>query len=177
MFLNWLNAHISIESLSWLFLAAFMIHDLEEIIWVEPWFKKNYIKVSGAIPRTVQSMLSSMGSITSSQFAVAVGIEFILFIPVTFLAAEHHQFLFLTSVNSIFFLHVFTHVGQSLYVKMFTPGVITAIFIVLPYSVYLFYRLLSEGLIDWNLIFLSIPVGLIIIPVVLFGHFIGRRLV
>ena len=76
MFLNWLDPHISIESLSWLFLAVFMIHDLEEIIWVEPWFKRNYTKVSDALPHTVQSMLSSMSGITSSQFSVAVGISF-----------------------------------------------------------------------------------------------------
>lgn len=43
---------------------------------VAPWFKKNYTKVSGALPHTVQSMLSSMSGITSSQFAVAVGISF-----------------------------------------------------------------------------------------------------
>lgn len=177
MLLNWLDAHISIESLSWLFLAVFMIHDLEEIIWIEPWFKKNYTKVSHTIPRTFQSMLHSMGSITSSQFAVAVGIEFVLFIPITFLAVEYHQFLIFIGVNSIFFLHVFTHVGQSLYIKKVTPGVITAIFIVLPYTIYLFYRLLNEGLIDWNLILLSIPIGLMIIPIVLFGLFVGRRIV
>lgn len=177
MFLSWLDAYISIESLSWLFLAVFMIHDLEEIIWIEPWFKKNYTKVSHTIPGTFQSLLKSMASITSSQFAVAVGIEFILFIPITFFAAEYHQFLIFIGVNSILFLHVFTHVGQSLYIKMVTPGVITSIFIVLPYSAYLFYRLLNEGLIDWNLILLSIPIGLLIIPVVLVGHFIGKRIV
>lgn len=177
MFLNWLDAHISIESLSWLFLAVFIIHDLEEIIWIEPWFKKHYSKVSYTIPPTFQSMLHSMASITSSQFAVAVGIEFVLFIPITFLAAEYHQFLIFIGVNSIFFLHVFTHVGQSLYTKIITPGVITAFFIVLPYTVYLFYRLLHEGLIDWNLILFSIPIGLMIIPVVLVGHFIGKRIV
>ena len=177
MFLNWLDAHISIESLSWLFLAVFMIHDLEEIIWIEPWFKKNYKKVAHAIPGTAQSLLKSMASITSSQFAVAVGIEFILFIPITFWAAEYHQFFIFIGVNSILFLHVFTHIGQSLYVKMVTPGVITAILIVLPYSVYLFYRLLNESLIDWNLILQSIPIGLIVLPVVLVGHFIGKRIV
>lgn len=145
--LTWLDAHISIESLSWLFLAVFMIHDFEEIIWVEPWFKKNHIEVSYTIPRTFQSVLDSMAGITSSQFAVAVGIEFVLFIPITFLAAEYHQFLIFVGVKSIFFLHVFTHVGQSLYIKMVTPGGITAIFIVLSYTIYLFYKLLNEGLI------------------------------
>ena len=154
-----------------------MIHDFEEIIWIEPWFKKNYTKVSHTIPRTAQALLKSMASVTSSRFAVAVAIEFVLLIPITFLAAEYHQFFIFTGVNSILFLHVFTHIGQSLYVKIITPGVITAILIALPYSVYLFYRLLNENLIDWNLIFQSIPIGLIVIPVVLVGHFIGKRIV
>lgn len=59
-------------------------------------------------------MLNSMASITSSQFAVAVGIEFVLFIPVTFLATEYHQFLIFTGVNCFFFLHVFMGLLKSL---------------------------------------------------------------
>lgn len=31
---------ISLQTLVWLFIVAFVIHDLEEIIWVEPWMKK-----------------------------------------------------------------------------------------------------------------------------------------
>lgn len=41
---------ISLQTLVWLFIVAFVIHDLEEIIWVEPWMKKNARRVAPALP-------------------------------------------------------------------------------------------------------------------------------
>jgi hypothetical protein len=85
--------------------------------------------------------------------------------------------LIFLSFNTLFFLHVFTHVGQSLYLRMYTPGVLSAVFITFPYSLYLFYRLITEELVTWGQVILSIPLGLIVIPIVLIGHEIGRRVI
>jgi hypothetical protein len=144
---------------------------------VEPWIKKNKNKVIAAIPERLQLRVGKMLTITSSQFAVAVLLELIILIPFTFLAAEKGKYLVFLSFNTLFFLHVFTHVGQSLYLRMYTPGVISAVFITLPYSLYLFYRLITEELVTWDQVILSIPLGLIVIPIVLIGHEIGRRVV
>ncbi|MEF2248038.1 HXXEE domain-containing protein [Paenibacillus sp. IITD108] len=74
-------------------------------------------------------------------------------------------------------MHVLTHVGQSIYLRMYTPGVVSAVILVLPYTLYLFTRLIREELITWELILLSIPVGFLIIPIVLLGHELGKRII
>ncbi|MCH1639265.1 HXXEE domain-containing protein [Paenibacillus timonensis] len=167
--------NLSVTSLVWLFLVTFVIHDMEEIIWVGPWAKRNRQKVTVTVPARMKRSLTQMLNITSSQFAVAVLLEFIVFVPFTLMAAEQGRFFIFLSFNTLFFLHVFTHVAQSLYLKMYTPGVVTAVLIVLPYSLLLFNRLLSENLVTWGEVLLSIPVGLLVVPLVLVGHELGKR--
>ncbi|MNO28518.1 hypothetical protein D3C76_184130 [compost metagenome] len=166
---------LSISSLVWLFLVAFVIHDMEEMIWVGPWAKRNRQKAVAAVPARMRRSLAQMLTINSSQFAVAVLLEFIVFVPFTLMAAEQGRFFIFLSINSLFFLHVFTHVAQSLYLKMYTPGVVTAVLIVLPYSLVLFDRLLSDNLVTWGEILLSVPVGLLVVPLVMVGHELGKR--
>lgn len=168
---------LTTQTLVWLFIVAFVLHDLEEIIWVEPWIKKNRDKVFTKLPTLIKRRVEKIFNITSSQFAVAVLLEFIIFIPFTFIAAEHGNYFFFLAFNTLFFLHVFTHVGQTLYMRMYTPGVVSSVLIVLPYTLFLFNRLINEELVTWNEILWSIPVGVIWLPIVLLGHELGRKIV
>lgn len=165
------------QTLVWLFIVIFVIHDLEEIIWVEPWIKKNGKQVITKLPAKMQRQMEKMFNITSSQFAIAVLLEFLIFIPFTYVAAEQGKFFIFIAINSLFLLHVFTHVGQSIYLKMYTPGVISAVIFVLPYTLYVFHTLLSKELVTWTEVLYSVPVGFILIPIVLIGHELGRKVV
>jgi len=165
---------MSIESLMWLFLAAFMIHDFEEIIFVESWMKKNYPRISQVVPKPIGTMLKNMSAVTSSQFAVAVFVEFVIFIPVTYLAVEHQNYVLFVGFNAVMLLHVFTHLGQSLFIKSYTPGVVTALLVSLPYSLYLFYRMVTEDLVSLKQIFIYAPSGVLLLPIVLLGHRLGK---
>jgi len=167
---------MSLTTLIWLFLVAFLLHDLEEIIWIGPWIRQNKSKVLQQVPRTVSRRLESMLRINSSQFGVAVLLEFVVFIPFVYIAAEYGQYFMFLAFNTLFLLHVFTHIGQSLYLRMYTPGVVSAVCITLPYGIYLFYRLLNEGIVTWAEVLVSIPVGLVVLPIVMLGHELGRRL-
>lgn len=168
---------MTIQTLVWLFIVVFLLHDLEEIIYVESWIKRNRNHVIGKVPSKISKRLDKMFNITSGQFAVAVLLEFIIFIPFVFIAAEQGMFFIFLSFNILFFLHVFTHVGQSLYLKKYTPGVVSAVLLVLPYTIYLFDTLITDNLVTWTEILLSVPVGLFIIPIVLLGHELGRKMV
>ena len=168
---------MSLQTLIWLFIVIFLLHDLEEIIWVESWIKKNKQHVMNVVPTSIKRRLDKMLTITSGQFALAVLLEFIIFIPFTYLAAEKGVYLIYLSMNTIFLLHVFTHVGQSLYLRMYTPGVVSAVIFVLPYTLYVLHSLLAKELVTWEEILLSIPIGLFIIPIVLVGHELGKKLV
>lgn len=45
----------------------------------------------------------------------------------------------------------------------------------LPYSLYLFYRMLDENLMEMVDIFHSVPIGLLLIPIILLGHKAGKK--
>lgn len=175
--IEWLNSAISLHSLIWLFLVAFMLHDFEEIIRIEPWYRKHYKTILGKVPAKLHKDISSFARMTSSQFAVAVCIEFIVFVPFTFLAAEKESYLMFLGFNAVLLLHVFMHIGQALYLKMLVPGVATAVCVTLPYSVYLFYRLLEENVVELSDILISLPFGLLLFPIILLGHKAGEKLV
>lgn len=170
------NSFISIKGLIWLFLPLFLIHDLEEIITVESWYGTHESRLKARLPRIIQTKIDAALSLKSSQFAVAVLLELTLLLPFTYLAAEKDTYLWFLSANVIFFLHVFTHVAQSVRLKTYTPGVVTAIAIVLPYTSYLFWRLTTEGTVNWQQLYRSLPVGLLLLPVVLLGHWLGKRI-
>jgi hypothetical protein len=175
--IQFLDSVISIHSLIWLFPVAFMIHDFEEMIRIEPWFRKHHDYLFAKVPARFHKDLRWLSRITAPQFSVAVCLEFIIFIPCTFLAAEMENYLWFLGFNSILLLHVFMHLGQALYVKKLVPGVVTAAGVTLPYTVYLFYRLLSENVVEVSDIFTSVAFGVTLVPIVVFGHWLGEKLV
>lgn len=166
---------MSTQTLVWLFIVVFMLHDLEEIIAVEPFLNRRRELILKKLPERFKNQAGSMLTIGSAQFAFAVLLEFIVFIPFTYAAAEHGFYLAFLAFNSLFLLHVFTHVAQSVILRTYTPGVITAVIVVLPYTLYLFGRLLSMQAVTWGEVFVSIPLGLIVIPIVAAGHELGRK--
>ncbi|HEY8361682.1 MAG TPA: HXXEE domain-containing protein [Tissierellaceae bacterium] len=172
--LSLLDSVISLNSVIWLFLIAFIIHDLEEIIFVESWMKKNYNYIQQKTPSLFKKSIESLNSIRSDRFAFAVFLLLIVFIPATWLAAEKQYYLFFVGFNLALLVHVFAHLGHSLFLMRYTPGVLTALFLILPYSIYLLYRLFSAKLIDLDLLFISLPVGIFLIPIVLVGHWLSR---
>lgn len=60
---------------------------------------------------------------------------------------------------------MFTHLGQAFYLRKYTPGVITSIILVLPYSSYTYYRLLKEQVISGTDILWSTIGAFIIVPI------------
>lgn len=172
-----LDEWISIPSLIWLFLAAFMLHDFEEIIRIEPWFRKHADIVYPKIPVWFRKNFRELSQMTTPQFSFAVCLEFIIFIPVTFWAAERGSYLPFIGFNVMLLLHVFMHLGQALYLKMVVPGVVTAVLITLPYSLYLFYRMLDENLVNMVDLLRGAPFGLLLVPIILVGHKWGEKLI
>jgi hypothetical protein len=174
--LNWLDSNISIETLIWLFPITFLIHDFEEIIFVEAWFKKNYERILPRIPNGMKEIFQDLASTTSARFSIPVFLQFIVYVFASFIAVEQQTYGLLLGVNVILFLHVFMHIGQSLYVKVYALGVGSAILVTLPYSIYLFYRLINEGLISGSDLVINAPYGILTIVLVLGGHKLAHKI-
>jgi hypothetical protein len=174
--INFFDAHISLVTLLWLFPVTFLLHDFEEIIFAESWFNKNYNKSLPKVPNHMKETFKELSKTTAARFAIPVFIQFIFYIGATYLAVEKDIFGPFIGFNVLMFLHVFMHLGQSLFLRTYALGVGTAILITLPYSIYLFYRLLEEHIQFIDLI-INLPYGIITIFVILWGHKISTKII
>lgn len=174
-----LDRSLNLYTVIWLFPIAFMFHDLEEIVMVERFLLNNKDKLRSVLSHRLYRKMEKIFCVTSAQFAVAVAVVFSVLSAATIMVGQSlHStgaLLFYTACVLILFLNVFTHIGQSILFKGYTPGIITALLIAFPYSTYCLYRLMQEGLIDWQMIGISLPLGImLIIPVMHAGHRLGR---
>jgi len=174
---QWLN----VQTLIWLFPIIFVLHDLEEIIMIEKWMDKNSNVIYDKLPRKFADKVIKQFSMSTAQFAVAVFIIFIFVSSSTYMASQYinhgpfgNIYLF-TVMILVMFLHVFTHVGQSVFLRSITPGVITSIFLVLPYTLIMFNSLFKHQIITWKTIYISTPFIFLIIPLALLAHWVGKK--
>lgn len=168
--LNVLNEHVELLSLLWLFPVTFLFHDFEEILTVEKWAAKHGDRVSQTLPGFAKRAFQSSLRMNTFHFAKDVLWVYSLIVLVTMLAVFIDFYLLFLAALHLYFLHVFTHIGQTLFLKQYTPGVATAIFPVLPYSLYAYYRLLSDQIVSstdllWGLgaMLILVPLGVILL--------------
>ena len=125
----------------------FIFHDFEEIMMIEKWVKKNSNAIYNRLPKKIADQIIKQFSMSTAQFSVAVMVIFVFVSSSTYLASQYmnHAPLgnihFFTIVLLIFFLHAFTHIGQSIFLGSYTPGVFTSIVLILPYSIIKFNTL------------------------------------
>lgn len=173
---------LSLEALIWLFPVAFILHDFEEIIMVEKWVARYANRVRRKLPERLANRMLKQFSMTTAQFAVAVIVMFMFVSTSTYCAYQYitqgplgniHFFVVCTLV---FFIHLFTHLAQSLYFRCITPGAVTSLIIILPYSILLFRSLAQHHVVDWAVVLASLPFVLLIVPILLLAHWIGKKM-
>ncbi|WP_079504942.1 HXXEE domain-containing protein [Mesobacillus jeotgali] len=174
---------LNLHTLIWLFPIIFVLHDFEEIIMLEKWMAKNRGIIKKVLPERLANNVVKQFSMTTAQMSVAVLIVFLFVCSSTFMASQYanggllSNIHYFTVVVLIFLLHVFTHVGQSILFRSITPGVITSIFLVLPYSLAMLNALFEHRVIDWDTIYFYLPFVILALPIVLAAHWIGKRVV
>src|SRR5690625_4652559 len=157
------------------FLIIFMLHNLEEIIMIERWFQKTYPRINTRILSYIQKELKHYKNTTSIQFAVVIFVFAVFVSALLFVAAmTQHDYLFL-GVNLFFGLNIFTHPLQTLYLRSYTPGVLTSLFLIIPYYSLFFYRYYSTNMFTLDSILGALIVFVFLIPVFLLSHKIGEK--
>ncbi|MBE7124062.1 HXXEE domain-containing protein [Bacillus cereus] len=134
----------------WLFVVVFMLHDFEEIITVEKWAKRKESKIK-AHSKWINNKIWDFWNINSQSFAkrdvfIFLFMSIITFIKVQYLENSWSSILFLCFLTFVL-LHNIVHVLQTIFVKTYTPGLYTAVFLVTPYTIYILYRLREASLI------------------------------
>ena len=170
----------SIRQVLWVLPLAFVIHDGEEILTMPGWIEQNRplldrIADTGALARrVVENLASTTGAVTAAVLA-----ELAVILVVTFLAQRRpHSGPTMYAYAAIlggFFFHSLTHVGSAIILRSYTPGVISAILLIPPASIYIYRRLLSAGLLTFRSATLSAAAGAaLVVPAVVAAHYFGR---
>lgn len=173
---------MKLQSALWLFPLAFLIHDGEEIMTMPAWIEQNSATLAQvAALGTVGSHIVENLATTTAGVAVAVAFELGLILVATFLLARKRQrgfgLYFYAAMLGAFTFHLLTHVAQAVIFGGYTPGIVSAVLVIPPVSVYLYRRLFGVKLLTWRSAALSTIVGAIcLLPTVVLAHYIGRSL-
>jgi hypothetical protein len=169
----------SLIMILWLLPVVFFIHDGEEIATMEWWLRKNK---NNPVLSKISPVSTPWDKNITLQFTFAVMLIGFILTSVTFLTALNFEIA--SPFNALFagFVTVFLldgvkHMGASIALLEYTPGVITAAILEIPYGIYALYRLFHADIIDMA----SLALGTIIaMPVTLLlvwtGLTLGKRI-
>jgi hypothetical protein len=149
------------NTLIWLFLVVFIVHDFEEIIMMAPWMRKNRAELERRWPRLAPRMLAVTGGLSTPAFALAVCVLFIAIAAATVAVVEFQLYALWGAMLLVFMLHFVMHIAQWIILRRYVPVIITS----LPGTVYCacaFWYLLVVLQTTWGGILLNL---LIVVPV------------
>jgi len=135
---------MKIETLMWLLPVFFMIHELEEIIILKPWLRRNREELEYRFP-VFKKILTHLDRLTVPAFALVVAEEFVILSVITIIAVEFEFFNLFAGLLGAFFLHMLMHTVQAVMVKRSGPAV-PVITVVCLYCLYALIYLYRSGL-------------------------------
>ena len=163
-----LDHQLNLNLVIWIFPLAFLIHDLEEIFTMERFTRENRER----FPK----FLRNIAAINTTQFTIAVGVLFAITLLASYLATgqQRQVDIFITAL-ALFLVHVFWHIATPIIFRKYTPGLITALLIVMPYSLYAFHRLFGANWIGSDSLSTAILIGVLLFgPLILAVRQIGK---
>lgn len=118
---------------------------------------------------------------TTAEVAIAVTVELAVFLLATALASRAESaglaVYFYAAALGVYTAHSVTHLGQTLLLRAYTPGVVSAVLIVPPVGLLIYRRLFQAGLLSRRSALLSAASGAAgMVPLLLAAHFLGRTL-
>lgn len=141
---------ISFDRLLWLIPIFFALHNLEEAPFMERWSKRLPIKLPVHY--------------STRQFVIAVIVLTLGGFIITYYGVEvlHNStgYLLVLGIQAILFFNAFIpHIGTTVRFRMYSPGVVTATLITIPFSIYLSRRALIENVITWKQIWILLAIA------------------
>lgn len=151
---------------------VFMLHDFEEVVFMESWYEHKHDYLRQRVPRFYPTIEKMMQGRTTSGFALSVAMMFLLVSACTLFSVITENYLVWWSAFLVFSLHLLMHIGQSLVLRSYVPAVVTSV-LCLPYAVWGFTVMHVNFTLKQTL--LSLVVSLPIVAVYLaFAHWVGK---
>jgi hypothetical protein len=169
------------RTLIWLFPIAYMFHDFEELILVEPWLRQYGAEVKdrlqGSLPAFLAEQVYAGLDKSSAQLTAPISLIFTLTALASYLAAEHQRYRLYVWATGVFFLHGILHIWQAVMFRRYIPALITSLLIILPYGLTLYPRLIHDGIINLQGLLITFLLAAALAgPFLLFMHKIGDSL-
>ncbi len=130
------------DTLIWLFLIIFMLHDFEEIIMMAPWLRKNAAELTQRFPRFAPRMLALTGGLSTPAFALAVMVLFAAIAALTVVVVELRLYALWSGMVLVFSIHFVMHILQWAIMRRYVPVIVTSLLSV-PYWVYALWHVLN----------------------------------
>ncbi|MFJ4775898.1 HXXEE domain-containing protein [Streptomyces sp. NPDC088762] len=127
-------------------LAAWAVHDLEEVATMARWSRTRVPVLRERHPRVPDRVWQRLEGVDGREFATAVGL---MGLVVAVASADGlrtgGRSAFYQSALTGFGLHGLVHLGQSAATRGYTPGVVTSPLLVVPFTVWARGRLARAG--------------------------------
>ncbi|MGW0770532.1 HXXEE domain-containing protein [Streptomyces sp. NPDC002676] len=130
-------------------LAAWALHDSEEVAMVPRWVRTHTPELRRSFPRVPETVWRRLESVDAREFSTAV---VAMAVVVAACAAEGHRTggrsaVYQTALNA-FGLHGLVHLAQAAVVRGYTPGSATTPLVVLPFTAWARGRLRRAGVLS-----------------------------
>ncbi|MEV7591825.1 HXXEE domain-containing protein [Streptomyces sp. NPDC089922] len=127
-------------------LAAWAVHDLEEVATMERWSRARVPVLRARHPEVPDQVWRILGSVNGREFATAVAV---MGAVVAAAAADGHRTggrsgFYQAALNG-FGLHGLVHLAQAAATRGYTPGVVTSPLVVVPFTLWARGRLRRSG--------------------------------
>jgi Protein of unknown function with HXXEE motif len=167
--------------LLWLLPVVFVLHDAEELVTMPGWLSEHHAMLASLAQRgRLAARVAASAPVTSARAAIAIGLVFVVLLLVTTgatLTRRRAWFYAYCSLLGLLFLHVFTHVAQVLFFRSYVPGLVGALFAVLPGTALIYRRLFAVQLLNWKTAILTALGGFaLFVPGALAAWAVGRML-
>lgn len=137
----------------WLLFGSWFFHDLEEVLLFKRFRPDNIPpEKDPTVTSRIVNYVTSNVAHSQAEFNIAVIIMGIVVLTATlagYLDPGGFGMLVYGAMLGGYFLHVFTHIGGSVILRRYTPGVITAFVIALPASVLIYMNIFELQLLTW----------------------------
>jgi hypothetical protein len=126
-------------------LAAWIIHDIEELLTMPSWSQDAPEQVRAVLPHAPAAVLDQL-PMSRAEAATAIGLTGLAMAAAAASGARTGgRSKFFQASLAGFGLHAGTHLVQSAVLRRYTPGLVTTPLVVIPYSIWAWRRLKRSG--------------------------------
>lgn len=157
---------LSFPVVAWMLPICWLLHSIEEISMIDRWEmgRETEHQVIARKSWFARWILDAY-SISRGPFILSTVLIGALVIGATVIGTvnlDGFGIWIYAAILGGFFLHGFVHLGETIVLRGYTPGILTGLFIVLPGSWYLYRRLIDSHLINLDTAVLTSLIGALI---------------